>query len=43
MKKMMEMNALNDLDRGYQYLLEEIMTKGQERETRAGKGQISFW
>jgi len=42
MKKKMEMNALNDLDRGYQYLLEEIMTKGQERETRSGKVKSVF-
>lgn len=42
MKQMMEMNALNDLDRGYQYLLECIMQKGQERETRAGKVKSIF-
>ena len=38
----METKALNDLDRGYQYLLECIMQKGQERETRAGKVKSIF-
>jgi len=40
--KIMETKALNDLDRGYQYLLEEVMAMGQERETRSGKVKSLF-
>ena len=42
MMKIMETKALNDLDRGYQYLLEEVMAMGQERETRSGKVKSLF-
>ena len=40
--EIMETKALNEVDRGYQYLLEEIMTMGQERETRSGKVKSVF-
>lgn len=38
----MEVKAINEVDRGYQYLLHDIMSHGQPKETRAGKVKSLF-
>lgn len=38
----MSANALNNLDRGYQYLLDDIMERGVEKDTRAGRVRSLF-
>ena len=38
----MELKAVNEVDRGYQYLLDDIMSHGHPKETRAGKVKSLF-
>ena len=39
---MNEMKALNELDRGYQFLIDDILTNGVDKDTRAGKVKSLF-